>query len=538
MIAINLKLKHKYHYILLFYLITSLSVCASDIKPRPFDTLNYVQVLLDVKPTLNANSYLFTIESGDKQFSKKYHSFTHAFIIPELLAFGQDYTWSCVAMQGKKKLASYDQQSFHIAQSKLIDSNFTQQHITTHRNKELYNSWIVYDYGLIADKKGNPIWYMPSIEGSIRCLTLNSNGRITHINDKGAIETDLKGNLTWKAPPMIGYNIRIKNFHHDFQYNHRGNFVCLAELVVDHPQNVYSVIFEMDRNINLLWQWNEFKNYHERNDSVFSNHVNSFYVDYANGELYISNRNLNSITKVKNIFSGGTIDYHIGNGAHGPNIRKYENLYFSGQHAVSLMPDGNILLFNNNNSKKGEPSSVIILSNPKTAYQSIEKIWEHVFQFENPNENICPKTGDVRRLPNGNFLVSMGAQNRVFEMDAEGTILWENKSYSRNSIDDAFAPRTSYRVATCQTLYPTYFTAESHISKNKKSQLLIIHNIGSLDDSYLIHLYNEQDELVAEKKIAVENNSQFILKTPLNCKRLTIQSSTNPEMNRIVRFIN
>jgi outer membrane protein assembly factor BamB len=92
-----------------------------------------------------------------------------------------------------------------------------------------------------------------------------------------------------------------------------------------------------------------------------------------------------------------------------------------GQHSVSMLPDGDILLFENGVDRK---ASRILIIDPLT----FQIKWE--YQHANfYSENI----GFVQVLDNGNFLVTESNQGHGFELTPDKKIVWEYYS-PRNEI--------------------------------------------------------------------------------------------------------
>jgi hypothetical protein len=84
-----------------------------------------------------------------------------------------------------------------------------------------------------------------------------------------------------------------------------------------------------------------------------------------------------------------------------------------GQHSVSMLTNGNILLFENGMERK---ASRILIIDPLT----LQIKW----QYSHPgffSENI----GFVEALPNGNLLVTSSQQGHVFELTPDKKIVWE-----------------------------------------------------------------------------------------------------------------
>jgi hypothetical protein len=93
----------------------------------------------------------------------------------------------------------------------------------------------------------------------------------------------------------------------------------------------------------------------------------------------------------------------------------------AGQHAPTLLENGNILIFDNGVHRLDDsvPYSRAIEINPATN----EIVWKYQNQ---PTWNFfSPRMGNAQRLPNGNTLITESSFGRFFEVTKEGEIVWE-----------------------------------------------------------------------------------------------------------------
>ena len=222
--------------------------------------------------------------------------------------------------------------------------------------------------------------------------------------------------------------------------------------------------------------------------------------------------------------------YHIGNGYKSETVNNYSQSLFSGQHAVSVTPQNTLLLFNNNTEYK-DASSVIEMAMPKQNDTVAKLLWQYTFDFNNTKDNFCAKSGDADWLPNGNILVTCGANNRVFEVTKNKKIVWENLTYRKYISTDAFTPVNTYRSHYCSSLYPCYFTVQKLLSTPDNIQLKI-NNDGSENDEYKVEFLvkkqvvktlaikvKTQQYKVINQKIVADWSSNIIVR---------VTSKTNP----------
>jgi uncharacterized protein (UPF0248 family) len=93
----------------------------------------------------------------------------------------------------------------------------------------------------------------------------------------------------------------------------------------------------------------------------------------------------------------------------------------AGQHAPTLLGNGNVLIFDNGPHRLDDavPYSRVIEVNPATN----EIVWKYQ---DKPTWNFfSPRMGFAQRLPNGNTLITESSFGRVFEVTKEDEIVWE-----------------------------------------------------------------------------------------------------------------
>ena len=111
---------------------------------------------------------------------------------------------------------------------------------------------------------------------------------------------------------------------------------------------------------------------------------------------------------------------------------------WSGQHQPTLLPNGNLLVFDN----KGHGGhSKVVEIDPLT--QAI--VWEYADRPENPFYSATCGTG--QRLDNGNTLITESDNGRVFEVATDGTLVWEFRNPERTGPDDRYIAAIMEMVA-------------------------------------------------------------------------------------------
>lgn len=89
---------------------------------------------------------------------------------------------------------------------------------------------------------------------------------------------------------------------------------------------------------------------------------------------------------------------------------------WAGQHCPTLLPNGNILLFDNN---RWSDNSRVLELDPVSG----EPIW--TYQGTPPSSFFTQCCGLAEKLPNGNVLITESQAGRAFEVIRDGTVVWE-----------------------------------------------------------------------------------------------------------------
>jgi uncharacterized protein (UPF0248 family) len=93
----------------------------------------------------------------------------------------------------------------------------------------------------------------------------------------------------------------------------------------------------------------------------------------------------------------------------------------AGQHAPTMLGNGNVLIFDNGVHRLDDsmPYSRVIEVNPATN----QIVWTYQ---DKPGWNFfSPRMGGAQRLPNGNTLITEASSGRFFEITKDGEVVWE-----------------------------------------------------------------------------------------------------------------
>lgn len=120
---------------------------------------------------------------------------------------------------------------------------------------------------------------------------------------------------------------------------------------------------------------------------------------------------------------------------------------FSGQHDPDIMPNGNILIFDNRGHFGDHGESRVMEYDPTTR----EIVWSYVGTEDHPFDSILRSV--QQRLPNGNTLVTESDGGRLFEVTADGDLVWEFVNPVRGGEQDEFIPV----ISSGERVLPDFF---------------------------------------------------------------------------------
>jgi hypothetical protein len=290
----------------------------------------------------------------------------------------------------------------------------------------------------LIDLEGKVIhtWQMPYPPGLYGYLTergtLFYNGKIIEDSTRfisrqpwkggAALEADWNGRVLWE--------VRHPDHHHDSIRLRNGNvlLLCLARL----PQNVVSQVkggmpgtehngemyadylVEMTTDGRVVWEWRTWDHLDPEADCITAvqerreewMHGNGL-AELPNGDIVVSFRAISTIIIIDR--KTGKIIWKLG----APPL--------SGQHAPTPLPNGNLLVFDNGPHRLDHPmpfSRVIEIEVPTK-----QIVWK--YQEKRESEFFSPRISNAQRLPNGNTLICEGDFGRLFEVTADGILVWE-----------------------------------------------------------------------------------------------------------------
>ncbi len=283
---------------------------------------------------------------------------------------------------------------------------------------------------VMYDMTGQPVWYY--VDGTAEDTRGDMDVRLldgSHIlmGASGAnidpVIVDLAGNVVWQGPEQPGST--QGQAHHHYQRLANGNFVTLVHETQDDVGG--DKILEITPEHAVVWSWNVFDWLDPGDASSDWTHANSVTVDLDADVVYLSCRNLNTIFKLDR--ADGHIIWRLGNGGDFATDPEADVPWFLHQHDPEILPNGNILLYDNGYTRR-TVSRVV-------EYALDEEAWTARIVWEYPGSDVDDVWytriwGDADRLSNGNTLVTAGTRDegsdqrsRIFEVTPDRTRVWE-----------------------------------------------------------------------------------------------------------------
>ncbi|MAV64767.1 MAG: hypothetical protein CBC84_002145 [Pelagibacteraceae bacterium TMED124] len=535
-----------------FFLILLFSQISFSFITNPFngDTLNYTDVLIEWNQEQDAKAYKIKIHdrSGDLIHTSVDSSL--AVVISDVFDWGAKYQISLESLYSDRSPELIDQILIN-TYSVPTDRDLPVQVI--YIDEENYSSGYTFVDDVVIDMYGNPVLFMPAHSPTRHFIFTEQldNGDFLGIgygSNYGGVIVDIYGEIIYNTDPSLG------NVHHDFRSMGNGNFIGLiysnvrdtapaGSWTTSFEQNglyeirwLYDEIVEFDSLGNEVWRWstNDYfnkidfdPNWFDPNDFLLNpsdtfdwTHCNAVFYDNQESAIYLSSRHLSRITKIS--YPSGDIIWMIGEDMPSGEVKFGDEMQISSQHAVNLLENGNLMLFDNGNNKTPLESRCIEfnISNDNSEL-SYNLIWEHVL----PSASYIYRLGDCDRLPNGNTLINSGNVAAILEVNNANNIIWEPIFHSNHT--------STYRAERIKGLYPliSSLTIENFKKDTLNNKLVwlptgetsikyTIHNEGFDAYTYTYNVSDRENLIDISGEVEIEANSSqdiFIpISVPLN----------------------
>lgn len=239
-----------------------------------------------------------------------------------------------------------------------------------------------------------------------------------------------KGGLLLEVNPQgkIVWEHRDLEQHHDARRTSSGGAIYLTlEIVPEelaacvkgglpvqgHHQMWADRIVEVDAAGTITWEWLAYEHLDPEEDVITPTDQRE---EWSHGNTIVPLDDNRVLVSFRNISTVAIIDKKTGD-----FLWKLGWDVLAQQHDPSLLPNGNILIFNNGTLRKHHPwvFSEVIEVDPATNHV----VWRY---HDTPFYNFySPYISGAQRLPNGNTLITEGNFGRIFEVAIEGQVVWE-----------------------------------------------------------------------------------------------------------------
>jgi hypothetical protein len=295
---------------------------------------------------------------------------------------------------------------------------------------------------LATDLAGNVDWYYDPVAsgftdtlgtslvpGGTVLMLGNTADPTGGLDDNVVREVDLAGNtvretnvdavnaqLTARGQPTI------TGFHHDAQRLPNGDTAVLANVrkTVDvggvPTEYVGNMVIVLDENFQVYWTWNAF-DYLDTGRAATDGegpgdwlHSNAVNYSPADGDLVVSVRNQDWVIKID--YANGTGDGHIvwrlGQGGDFTTDSSDPYPWFTHQHNAHYLPDGDLILFDNGNTRVD--SGAADISSRGQVWSLDEQAMQATLLENIDLGNYSLALGSAQKLPNGNYVFTSGFQ--------------------------------------------------------------------------------------------------------------------------------
>jgi hypothetical protein len=318
---------------------------------------------------------------------------------------------------------------------------------------------------------------------------------------------DEKMNQIGRLAPKTNYSLDkhevtlLNNGHYILLYNERitVDMSKYAEGADTNAVLMSNVLVETDTSGTIFWEWKAYE--HLPVTDVTSDidltqhvidftHINSI-VEDSDGNLLVSIRHFDEIIKINR--QDGSIIWRMGGSKSKNNQFEIINdttngfVGFSHQHCLSLLPNGNFLMYDNGNLKEPRFSRAV-----EYKVDQVNKTAEKVWEYRYSPDLYAASMGSVQRLPNGNTLINWG-NTRITEVRADGSIAFDIKQDIDFPVVEGYIYR-AYRLVTRMNAVSQNLSVigeyDFNDEKNKTGILLSVTSIsGSSDASIEKHEY-------------------------------------------------
>lgn len=504
--------------------------------PAEGDTLNYTHVLFQWAQEPGAHVYQLQVASMDSgQMEDAFQTgiivdildSTLMFILKEGLEWGRSYAWRVGAIGPGIDSTVWSQ--MHVFHTTAPPPGFPSFQATMYDSSRYAPGLTIFDVSststaLAVDQEGRVVWFIsvdPEVAQYLRITNLLPNGNflaVVYTSPSGsAYEISLDNQIMWEAPAG-----QESSVHHDIFPMPNGNYMAITLAEKDGPvpdgpwKELFNtqesdsipwwgdVIIEWDPDGNEVWRWSVFNHFDmvDYDSTTFTialprgfhdwTHSNAVFYDPVDQSVYLSLRQLSRITKIDYIT--GEILWMMGRAMPSGQVKTGNDLGFSWQHAIKVLDNRNLMLYDNGNLSTPQISRVLEISITETdSFPTAEIVWEYIL----PESLYTKQIGEADRLSNGNTLIIAGTYGRILEVGADSSLIWELQMSPLSNAQD-YIYRSDripglYPQAFC-VLIPDFIIVDSLpviLLEDDLAEIeIILYNEGWLDETYSYSLYD------------------------------------------------
>lgn len=503
--------------------------------------LNYNSVCFEFPFEKSAEEYELIIYENEPASSQTFKTSANKIIVPNL-AFGSTYFWKIRSKARNKVLNESSLNHFSIAP--FDKTNNIRFNTVTKKKALISKEYFVYDYAqIMIDHNTDVTWFLPDFlengvpTKGVRDLKMTRDGTFLALIDSMGFELDIRGNILWKAPNTGTISHRKnEDYHHDIQKLENGNYVLLgnerlrAKFKGERDSVTYESGFVVEYSPagEIQWFWRardfftpELLSLRKKENGLVNpaTHMNSFHID---GDfVFVGFRDASWILKIEKK-SKKVVEIYGGHDSGLPDHFAQELFRF--QHDTEVLPDLHAMAIINNDSIEDPEvaSSMLIFSLGDDQHEKGELLFRFPFKYDNLSNGKSQKLGNVTPLKNGNYLINMGALNRVVEIQPSGDIVWDSFTDKYDSIKEVWRPFQQYRVSTVSSLYPNEFSVKLNpvkIQGENNTAKVTIYNVGSDDYSYRISYVSGGKQVILNEStgtIYAGQDKSFTIEIPKN----------------------
>ncbi|HLP18493.1 MAG TPA: aryl-sulfate sulfotransferase [Bacteroidota bacterium] len=290
-------------------------------------------------------------------------------------------------------------------------------------------------YLAIYDNAGRPVAYK-KVSSACTDFKLQRNGLLTYYDYEARKYFVLDSALH----PIESYAAQhgFSTDEHDIQFLENGNVLLIGydirqydmSRIVDsgsaNADVIVNVVQEIDPYKRVVFEWKAYEHYqfadvgpavNLRDQSFRFTHINSVDLD-RDGGLIVSARHLNEISKIDR--TTGAFIWRLG-GKKNQFTFIGDSAGFSGQHSARVLPNGNLLIFDNGVSRIPAFSRAV-----EYHLDTIRMTAECVWSYRASPDIASEFWGNAQRLGNGNTFISWGhASVAATEVDQAGQTVFE-----------------------------------------------------------------------------------------------------------------